>query len=110
MIIITTFFCVANPLLYKVTMSLVENDESLNQILEGTVDTLDSENVSLGFSAYGNAKWYDFNYDLAIVDFVQENIVGTFILLFIAIFAIIFVNGEQKSGYVKSILGHVGLF
>ncbi|MBQ8297856.1 MAG: hypothetical protein IJX77_08750 [Ruminococcus sp.] len=107
LLIITAFFAVINPLMYKtIDMIAMEEMEAVVAKMEESVE--DDGTLTVGFSSYGGEKWYDSEYSVTISDFIQENVSGAFILLFLSIFAALFIGGEIKHGYVKSILTHVG--
>lgn len=114
-LILMAFFSVLNVFIYKEievpSGSVVSSDES--QASNGSFQVMDEEGEvivdgNFGFQAFSDNKWYDSEYSITAVDFVKENIAGGFVLLFFTIFAVIFINGEIKSGYIKGILSYVG--
>lgn len=114
-LILIAVFSVLNVFIYKEievpSGSVVSSDES--QASNGSFQVMDEEGEvivdgNFGFQAFSDNKWYDSEYSITAVDFVKENIAGGFVLLFFTIFAVIFINGEIKSGYIKGILSYVG--
>lgn len=115
-LILVAVFSVFNVFIYKETENILA--DSASSVAESQ-DSNDSFQITdndgevivggeIGFQAFSGEKWYDSEYSLTAVDFVKENVAGGFVLLLFTIFAVIFINGEIKSGYVKGILSYVG--
>lgn len=92
-----------------------ESEESGGQTDEAvpTVDhaagmvTVGNEDMSYSFGITSEAdeSWIDS--DIGVGDMLLSEIQSCMILLFIAIFVPLFVNAEQKKGYIKNIAGQI---
>lgn len=62
----------------------------------------DEADIVIGFTVQTQAEWMN---KVDFTDLVNSNFSGLFLAVLCAIFAPIFVNGDQKNGYIKNIAG-----
>ena len=64
----------------------------------------DSGNVDVGISVAWDASWLD---GVTLPELLDSIYSSGLLMLFVAIFIPLFVAGEQKSGYIKNIIGQL---
>lgn len=84
---------------YSVSEEMNEEDISMEDIeaMEEEIKAMEEETES--FSILGEME-------MTIFNMVEANIAGCNILLLVTIFAVIFINGELKNGYIKNLTGY----
>lgn len=95
-LVLTFLISMLNPAMFKL-LEIVENQLS-NEI--STSEDADEEAVSSMTEElfFGDMEW-------KYTDMTEANITGCNILLLVTIFAVIFINGELKNGYIKNLTG-----
>lgn len=91
-LIIAIFLSLLNPAMYKLMDTLVTATGSETEISEMQEE---AGGIQL-FKSHWTAS-----------EMVMQNISGLNILLLVAIFTVIFVNGEMKNGYIKNLVGYI---
>ena len=89
-LIIAIVLSLLNPAMYKLMDTLVTATGSETEISEMQEE---AGGIQL-FKSHWTAS-----------EMVMQNISGLNILLLVAIFTVIFVNGEMKNGYIKNLVG-----
>lgn len=95
-LVLTFLISMLNPAMFKL-LEIVENQLS-NEI--STSEDADEEAVSSMTEElfFSETEW-------KYTDMTEANITGCNILLLVTIFAVIFINGELKNGYIKNLTG-----
>lgn len=104
LLLILAVFSVLNPFMFKVIDSIEIDMSQVQAELEAAEEEMSEEVLDVGYSAYSGDKWFDEEYQITVADFIQENVTGAFVFLFIAIFAALFFNAELRTGYIKNII------
>lgn len=83
-----------------------DNPGAMGQEREIVEQNTDENGFQFGVAVGDDLEWYLQDEISSDEIFVQNSQSGIFLLL-VAIFAVLFVNGEQRTGYIKNIAGQV---
>lgn len=106
-LVLTFLISMLNPAMFKL-LEIVEeqlvNDVSYSEEAEDIEISAEDEEIMQETEAmeetlfFGEIEW-------KCTDMTEANITGCNILLLVTIFAVIFINGELKNGYIKNLTG-----
>ncbi len=104
MIAVTVFVSLFS--VYMTHYDVTSQNDLVMDTTDMSVPEVPSEEVDVSFGVYVDTKpeWAD---RLDFTDFVNSNAAGQILAFLCAIFPPIFVNGEQKNGYIKNIAGQL---
>lgn len=103
MIAVTIF--VAFFSVFMTNFELTSKQDTVIDMANASVSDVPPEEADVTFGVYvdTNPEWAD---RIDFTDLVNSNICGQLLAILCVIFPPIFVNGEQKNGYIKNIAGH----
>ncbi|MGN0622975.1 MAG: hypothetical protein ACI4JA_03375 [Oscillospiraceae bacterium] len=94
-------FCVE---MANIDMTLMQ-EESADSSQTAQQETSDEEDVNIGITVETKEEWLDGEIELS--DYLYVVMSGGILLIICSIFVAIFVNAEQKTGYIKNIAGQL---
>lgn len=103
MIAVTIFLAFFS--VFMTNFELTSQQDTVIDMANASVSDVPPEEADITFGVYVDTKpeWAD---RIDFTDLVNSNICGQLLAILCVIFPPIFVNGEQKNGYIKNIAGH----
>ncbi|MBR6669402.1 MAG: ABC transporter permease [Ruminococcus sp.] len=108
-LVLTFLISMLNPAMFKL-LEIVEeqfvNDVSYSEEAEDIEISAEDEEIMQETEAMEEDSSFFGEMEWKCTDMTEANITGCNILLLITIFAVIFINGELKNGFIKNLTGY----